>query len=286
MALDLGGIVDPSGIADGTNAAISGGRMVGSLLDGNFSEAGGHLVNGGISLLGIAAGIGDLAKVGKIGKWAETVSDATRAVVDNPALRPTLEPALREIRDLVNRIPQGALDAMPASARESIESMKVQLDEFFGAGARNADEAGHTAILRGESVTLRGVDAVPVNYVKRDRAELATLRREFNPVREDFARHLTSDPARIADLRRAGLDDAAIQRLGSGQIPAGWQVHHKLPLDDGGTNTFDNLVLIKNDPSHLAITNEQRRLVGDLAVGESRQVNFPIPRGSVYPPAI
>ena len=67
-------------------------------------------------------------------------------------------------------------------------------------------------------------------------------------------------------------------------MPQGWQVHHKLPLDDGGTNSFDNLVLIKNDPHHIALTNAQRTLVGDLAVGQSRQVDFPIPRGFVYPP--
>ncbi|MGG1688404.1 HNH endonuclease signature motif containing protein [Pseudalkalibacillus sp. NRS-1564] len=30
----------------------------------------------------------------------------------------------------------------------------------------------------------------------------------------------------------------------------GYQVHHKLPLDDGGNNDLSNLILIKNDPNH------------------------------------
>ncbi|MFZ0155775.1 HNH endonuclease [Pseudomonas sp. Hg3Tf] len=34
-----------------------------------------------------------------------------------------------------------------------------------------------------------------------------------------------------------------------------WQVHHVKPLDDGGTNAFDNLTMIKNDPCHTAINN-------------------------------
>ena len=139
--------------------------------------------------------------------------------------------------------------------------------------------------MRGEAVVLRGVDAVPVNYVKRDRGEYGDLRRAFDGgVRADFARSLASDPTKADALHRAGLDDAAMERLRSGRLPQGWQVHHKLPLDDGGTNAFSNPVLIRNDPHHIAISNEQRRLVGDLSIGESRQVDFPIPRGFVYPP--
>lgn len=286
MGLDLAGIADPSGVADGSNALISGARAIGSAVSGNWSEAGGHLVNGGISVLGIAAGVGDLAKLGKFGKWADTIGDAMRAIADNPELRGVLEPGLRKVHELVSRIPQGALDAAPASARESIQRMKAQLDEFFAAGGRTSEPAGYTATVRGQEVTLRGVDATPIHYVKRDRAEYATLRREFDGgVRADFARSLASEPGKVDALRRAGLDDAAIERLASGRLPQGWQVHHKLPLDDGGTNAFENLLLIRNDPHHIAITNEQRRLVGDLVVGEGRQVNFPIPRGSVYPPA-
>jgi hypothetical protein len=85
-----------------------------------------------------------------------------------------------------------------------------------------------------------------------------------------------------AEVRRDYLDP---DRHSVGSVAEQRTRSHR-PADGGGTNAFDNLVLIKNDPSHLAITNEQRRLVGDLAVGESRQVNFPIPRGSVYPPAL
>jgi hypothetical protein len=141
MALDLGGIVDPTGIADGSNAMISVGRAIGAAWNGEWSAAGGHVVNGVISVAGILPLLGDAAKLGKIGKWAQTVSDAVRAIADNPAMRQALEPTLREIHDLVGRIPQGALDALPQSARESLEAMKRQLDEFFGVTGRGTDEA-------------------------------------------------------------------------------------------------------------------------------------------------
>ena len=288
MGLDLAGIVDPTPISDGSNALISVGRSIGALFGGNGREALGHLGNGALSAVGIIPYLGDAAKLGKFGKWADTVSNAIRAAGNSPAARSALEPALREARDLLAKIPQGALDSLPASAREAVERMKGQLDEFLSAGSRTADavpSSTYTATVRGQRVVLNNVDAVPVNYLKRDRDTYLQLRREFDGgVRKDFLQHLATDPAQLAALRRAGLDDAAIERIASGRVPQGWQVHHKLPLDDGGTNAFDNLVLIKNDPYHIGLTNAQRQLVGDLEVGEARQIDFPVPRGSVYPP--
>lgn len=286
LALDITGIIEPTPFSDGSNTLISAGRAIGSLFSGDFGGAGGHAVNGVLSAVGVVPYLGDAAKAGKVGKWAQTVSDAVSAVAANPALRGALEPALRQVKNAVDAIPQGAIDALPGSARDAINRMKGQLDEFFGAGARQADEGVYRGTVRGQTVELRGVDAVPVNYVKRDRVEYQALRNTFDSkVRGDFLRDLASDPAKVDALRRAGLDQAAIDRIASGRVPQGWQVHHKLPLDDGGTNSFDNLVLIRNDPHHIALTNAQRTLVGDLGVGQSRQVDFPIPRGFVYPPA-
>lgn len=286
LALDITGIIEPTPFSDGSNTLISAGRAIGSLFSGDFGGAGGHAVNGVLSAVGVVPYLGDAAKAGKVGKWAQTVSDAVSAVTANPALRGALEPALRQVKNAVDAIPQGAIDALPGSARDAINRMKGQLDEFFGAGARQADEGVYRGTVRGQTVELRGVDAVPVNYVKRDRVEYQALRNTFDSkVRGDFLRDLASDPAKVDALRRAGLDQTAIDRIASGRVPQGWQVHHKLPLDDGGTNSFDNLVLIRNDPHHIALTNAQRSLVGDLGVGQGRQVDFPIPRGFVYPPA-
>lgn len=139
LTLDLVGIVEPTPFADGSNALISLGRMGGALWNGEWGEAGGHLLNGTLSAVGIVPYLGDAAKAGKIGKWAQTVADAVSMAARNPAMRGVLEAPLKEIQGLVNRIPQGALDALPSGARESLERMKSQLDEFFGAGARQAD---------------------------------------------------------------------------------------------------------------------------------------------------
>ncbi|WP_247712067.1 HNH endonuclease [Qipengyuania qiaonensis] len=157
MGIDVVGIVDPTGIADGANAIISLGRAGLALWNGEGSEALGHIGNGALSAVSILP-LGDLAKAGKIGKWADTISSAVRAAADSPAVARTVEPLLREIRTNLDRIPQSALDALPSSARESVEQMKTQLDEFFGAGARNADEA-----IAGGRITANGTLVLDTN---------------------------------------------------------------------------------------------------------------------------
>jgi hypothetical protein len=49
-------------------------------------------------------------------------------------------------------------------------------------------------------------------------------------------------------------------------------MHHKLPLDDGGTHSFDNPVLIQNEPYHKAITNYQNSLAKQFQIGEPQMV--------------
>ncbi|MGS8010698.1 hypothetical protein ACQ935_17150, partial [Escherichia coli] len=55
-------------------------------------------------------------------------------------------------------------------------------------------------------------------------------------------------------------------------------------LDDGGTNDFENLVLIENEPYHKVFTNMQSRIAKGILVGESKITPWAIPSGSIYPP--
>jgi len=142
-----------------------------------------------------------------------------------------------------------------------------------------------TGTLRKTAVTLPGVKTKTITYFKRARAEYDELRSVFdNKVRKEFAESLVKDPEKLAKLRAAGLDDDAIKRLADGKMPDGYQVHHKIPIDDGGTNSFDNLVLIKNEPYHKTISNAQKELTSALKDGESKVIDFPIPDGFIYPP--
>ena len=85
-----------------------------------------------------------------------------------------------------------------------------------------------------------------------------------------------------SELKDMGFSEKDIAKMSDGKVPDGYQVHHKLPLDDGGNNDFDNLVLIKNEPYHKVITNYQRSTTGHLNPGETITVSWPIPSGNFY----
>lgn len=136
--------------------------------------------------------------------------------------------------------------------------------------------------LRGEKVQLPGVKTKEINYIKRDPADAEDLRKAFDRTeRKKFLKDLSNNQEA---LKKAGLSDDDILDLEDGLVPDGWQVHHKLPLDDGGNNSLDNLVLIKNEPYHKTITNFQNSFAKKLKMGENKTVDWPIPEGSIYPP--
>ena len=66
-------------------------------------------------------------------------------------------------------------------------------------------------------------------------------------------------------------------------VPKGWNVHHKIPLDDGGTNEFKNLMLIQDEPYHKAITAFQKTSTNGMQPGEIFETEWPIFDGFLYP---
>ncbi|HDR8094715.1 TPA: HNH endonuclease [Bacillus cereus] len=138
--------------------------------------------------------------------------------------------------------------------------------------------------VNGEDVILKDVKVDEITYSKRTREEAEQLRKEFDrSVRKDFLKSLVNDPAKLAELKNAGISDGDIELMKRGKPPIGWQVHHNLPLDDGGTNDFENLTLIQNHPYHKAITNTQKTLTKDLTHGDSIDIDWPIPKYNIYP---
>ena len=138
-----------------------------------------------------------------------------------------------------------------------------------------------TWTLRGETVTLNNVSIKNVSYIKRNAAELQSLRTEFNTsTRKAFLQDLGKNSEY---LKNAGFSETDILKIQNGRVPNGWQVHHKLPLDAGGSNTFDNLVLIQNEPYQKVLTNYQNSIAGQMKAGEVQTVQWPMPNGNIYP---
>lgn len=133
--------------------------------------------------------------------------------------------------------------------------------------------------LRGESRLVNGITITDINYTKRNPAEAALLRKEFDStVRKEFVKEIAATPD-AANI----FSPSQLLRMNSGKSPDGWDVHHKLPLDDGGTNSFNNLVLIEKEPYHKIFTNMQRSAAKNLVPGESGVTPWAIPTGSIYP---
>ncbi|MGL6095925.1 MAG: AHH domain-containing protein, partial [Fimbriiglobus sp.] len=148
-------------------------------------------------------------------------------------------------------------------------------------------ETGFTGTLRGQPVTLAGVPTETITFTKIDKATQDVRRAVFESTdRGDFLKGLANNPEKVAALKKAGLTDELIAGMRNGELPitSGYQVHHKIPIAGGGTNLPDNLVIIKNDPYHLTITNYQNSVTGGMAAGEAAQLPWPIVPGFIYPP--
>ena len=171
-------------------------------------------------------------------------------------------------------IPKYALNG--ARAVENPKIIEKEATEVIEGG----DES-FTWKLRGENVTLNDVTRQNISYVKRNSVELQNLRNEFNTnTRKAFLQDLGKN---FYHLKDAGFSETDIVKIQKGRVPDGWQVHHKLPLDDSGTNSFDNLVLIQNEPYHKVITNYQNSVARQLEIGDVQTIPWPKPKGNIYP---
>lgn len=128
-------------------------------------------------------------------------------------------------------------------------------------------------------ILLKDMNVTQLNYLRRDRVEYNSLRGQFNStVRPKFLKSLSTHPDALSTFNANDL-----LRLANGNVPSGWQVHHKTPLDDGGSNAFDNLILIQNSPYHSALSKTQAIITKDLPYNASKEVLWPSPNGVIYP---
>ena len=248
IGLDIVGIFEPTPFADGSNTVIS-------LLRGNFLDA-------GISAVGIIPYVGDAAKLGKLGGWARTVANAVELAASSPQLARRLEPGLRAIKDAVDGIPQRALDSLPASAREAIESMKTKLDDFFGGAARQAgrppvtigDNIGATRVINGRQVTIGDAPNV---ITKPDGRRVA----------------LDVDGNEVTVRQPRTYDDRTVNADGSTTYTKDGQ---SVTYDADGFPLFDSKADVYLDPSHLKSGSD-----ADHFRGRQRTIGRGFEEGSV-----
>lgn len=106
--------------------------------------------------------------------------------------------------------------------------------------------------------------------VKPSAQDVARMRRDFEASGGPRDRFLDTARARatVTELQALGWTDEEIRKFrAGGSPPEGYAVHHIRPLQGGGTNDQDNLVLIKNDPDHDLITAQQNAVLRRIPAG-------------------
>ena len=69
--------------------------------------------------------------------------------------------------------------------------------------------------VNGEDVILKDVKVDEITYSKRTREEAEQLRKS---VRKDFLKSLVNDPAKLAELKNAGISDGDIELMKRGKL--------------------------------------------------------------------
>ena len=113
LAFDLAGFVDPTPISDGASALISLGR-------GQWFDA----VISGVSMVPY---VGDLAKAGKLPKYAKALEKAVKLASHSKDCAKALMPTMRKLENLLDLIPKGK--------NKHIDRMRTSVREFLGSNA-------------------------------------------------------------------------------------------------------------------------------------------------------
>lgn len=129
--------------------------------------------------------------------------------------------------------------------------------------------------------SLAGFTYQRVDYTRKaDRAQYKAERAEFDrKMRSNWLRDIGK--SRSPELLAAGLSQQDVDRMcTTGKAPDGYQVHHRIPLDDGGTNDPNNFILIKDNVEHRATHgyyNPAELRIRLLGSGEMAVVAMPVP---------
>jgi hypothetical protein len=132
FALDIVGIVDPTGTADAASGLISLGR--GKWLDAAISGA------------SMVPYIGDLAKSAKLPRYVKSIAEAIKLASKDHKFASQLKPALEKLKAALDKVP---IDKLPDAAQGPIRKVKTEIDAFLQRRMYNPNPKHEVAGARG-----------------------------------------------------------------------------------------------------------------------------------------
>ncbi len=224
-------------------------------------------------------------------KYVDDIADAADAISDAAKAADQAADILDDSKDISKAI-DNAADLL-----DDASDLTDNASDF----AKNADVIWETARKRkylfyddtlrlvddsGEMLNeVKNVERISdFKYAKKPMDEYKTLRETFDKVtRGEFLKNLATN--HVDELKKLGLTDDQISDMLDGITPKGFQVHHKLPLDDGGDNSFKNLILI-DDNTHSIFTGYQNAFSKKKDFKETGEaiIDWFVPKGNVYIP--
>jgi hypothetical protein len=166
------------------------------------------------------------------------------------------------------------------AVREAIDDYARELNDAAKAIPKKKIEINTKAGV----LTLEGFYWKRISYFKRSRVEYRKMRTAFGTERKKFIKSMCENSENVLKMKSLGISDLEIElMLKDGLVPDNFNVHHKIPLDDGGTNSFDNLILIRNKPYHDALTDFQAKNVKSLTENSYLEIEWPITDLLIHP---
>lgn len=142
FGLDMVGIADPTGAADGVSGLIS-------LARGQFWDA-------AISGAGLLPYIGDLAKTAKLPKYVKSVAEAIKLASKDHKFAAVLQPALAKLKSALDTVP---LEKLPADAQRMLRQVKTDIEAFLKRRMYNPNPKHELAGARGVKGTKLDLSA-------------------------------------------------------------------------------------------------------------------------------
>jgi len=265
--------------------------IVNEWTSGNYGKASGMVVGEFADVLLGEKGISKIAKLKYLNKLADTVKALNKVDflkftddLHNLGKLDELVDVAKKADRLDELIDLGKLTPDEIDKLKKAGKLTDEQAEIAEKAYRSSDGVIIHAQLKGENILLKNMKKKKIKYSKRTKKAREKLRNQFNNnEREAFLKDIANDPKKVEKLKKSGLTDIDMKLMKDGKVPDGFQVHHKVPLDDGGTNSFDNLVLMKNDPYHKALTNLQNSLTKGMKPGDTQYFDWPIADGFIYP---